>query len=99
MENQATEVMESPPSAEIEQQRRSQREKLAKISHDFTHIPVRVGTQQAGAIEAIREAAMALAKQIAVKCPDGPDTDAAIAKVLEAKMWATQALSHRGGST
>lgn len=76
----------------------SQREKLAKVSHDFSHIPVRVGTQQAGAIETIRLAAMELAKQIVVLCPEGdPATRLAVERVLEAKMWAAQALSHRGG--
>lgn len=81
-------------------ERRSQREKLAEISHEFAHVPVRVGTQQSAAMETIREGAMALAKQIAVLCPEGDSsTRIAIERVLEAKMWATQALSHRGDAS
>jgi protein tyrosine phosphatase (PTP) superfamily phosphohydrolase (DUF442 family) len=94
-----TETREAVDFDNDEDQPLSQRQKLARISHDFAHVPVRVGTQQAGAIETVREAAQLLAKRIAVLCPEGPDTDIALAKVWEAKAWATQAISHRGGGT
>lgn len=87
------------PEVDQNQDAPSRRERLAKISSDFTPVPLRPGTQQSGAIEEIREHAQELAKMIAVLCPEGPEQQTAIAKVMEAKMWATQAISHRGSST
>jgi len=74
---------------------RSRREKLQRISRDFSHIPVRVGTQQSGSIETIRLSAQTLAKQIAEFAPEGREAQIAIEYVMQAKMWATQAISHR----
>lgn len=93
--------MHEPESATFDPPREahpalSRREKLAKISKDFSHVPVRVGTQQASAIETIRQSAQTLAKQIAEYAPDGREAALAIEHVMAAKMWATQAISHRG---
>jgi len=38
---------------------------------------------------------MALAKDIAELCPDNREAQVALDYVMQAKMWATQAISHR----
>lgn len=73
----------------------SRRQRLAKIGRDFLHVPVRVGTEQASAIETVREASMRLALLIEERCPHGAEKVLAIRSVQVANFWAAHAISHR----
>ena len=73
----------------------SRRQRLQALERDYSHIVVRQGTQQASAIETIRDRARVLAGSIEERCPEGPDKERAHQLCMSAMLWAIQAISHR----
>lgn len=78
-------------------QAKGRRARLAEISRDYKQIPVRVGSQQMGAIEAVRKSLEATAKLVYERTPEGREQSIALTKLEEARMWAIKAISHRQG--
>ncbi len=73
----------------------SRRQRLQALEREYSHIVVRQGTQQASAIETIRDRARVLAGSIEERCPDGPEKERAHQLCMSAMLWAIQAISHR----
>lgn len=73
----------------------SRRQRIQEIDFMFKAIPVPRGTQQATAMDTVRDRARVLAITIEERCPEGPHKAEAIHAVLEAMMWANHAISHR----
>lgn len=71
------------------------RQRIQAIDLMFKAIAVRPGTQQHSAMGTVRETARVFAQTIEEKCPEGAEKTEAIHRVLEAMMWANQAISHR----
>ena len=74
---------------------RTRRQRIQELDRMFSHVVVRQGTQQATAIETVRDRARVLAVTIEERCPEGRGKTMAINKVLEAMEWAHHAISHR----
>ena len=91
-ENQGQDEQREPSSSHPSASRRL---RLAKIGRDFLHVPIRIGTEQASAIETVREASMRLALLIEERCPHGAEKVLAIRSVQVANFWAAHAISHR----
>ncbi len=73
----------------------SRRQRLQALEREYSHLVVRQGTQQASAIDTIRDRARVLAGSIEERCPEGPSKDRAHDACMEAMFWAVQAISHR----
>jgi hypothetical protein len=73
----------------------SRRQRLQALEREYSHIVVRQGTQQASAIETIRDRARVLAGSIEERCPEGPAKERAHEACMNAMHWAVQAISHR----
>ncbi len=73
----------------------ARRQRLQELEKQFRYVPVKVGTEQSGSIESIREKALHLAGLIEERAPEGMAKRRAIAYVLEAQMWASHAIAHR----
>jgi len=71
------------------------RQRIRDLNFMFKSIPVPRGTQQATAMETVRDRARVLAITIEERCPEGPHKSEAIHAVLEAMMWANHSISHR----
>ena len=81
---------------EIPHQAASRRQRLQALEREYSHIVVRQGTQQATAIETIRDRARVLAGSIEERCPEGSFAKEQAHKAcMEAMFWAVQAISHR----
>ena len=80
---------------EIPHKAASRRQRLQELEREYSHIVVRQGTQQAMAIETIRDRARVLAGSIEERCQEGPAKERAHQACMEAMFWAVQAISHR----
>ncbi len=90
-------ALEETHSAQDEQAHpaASRRQRLQALERSYSHIVVRQGTQQATAIETIRDRARVLAGSIEERCPEGPEKERAHQLCMSAMLWAIQAISHR----
>ncbi len=79
----------------IPHQAASRRQRLQALEKTYSHIVVKQGTQQASAIETVRDRARVLAGTIEERCPEGPDKERALQLCMSAMLWAIQAISHR----
>lgn len=73
----------------------SRRQRIQELDRAYSQIVVRQGTQQASAIETIRDRARVMAVTIEERCAPGPEKDQAHASCMSAMLWAIQAISHR----
>ena len=74
---------------------RSKRDKNDEIKRNHSTIPVKNGTEQMGAIVAVRDELTHTALLIENRCPEGRAKSIALRKLEEASMWAIKAISHR----
>lgn len=73
----------------------SRRQRIQAIDHFYKPVPVARGTQQATAMESIRETARVLAVTIEERCPEGVQKEHALRAAAEAMFWGNQSVSHR----
>ena len=86
---------ETDPTAGGEHPALARRQRLQDLEKQFRYAPVKAGTNQSGSIDSVRERSLHLAGLIEEKCPECPAKHRAIAKVMEAQMWAVHAITHR----
>ena len=72
------------------------RDHLRAIQFRFGSVAIRQGTEQSAAIVKLIDEFTALAQVLEVRCADGREKDLAMDHLLQAKMLATHAISHRG---
>ncbi len=80
---------------EIPHKAASRRQRIQELDRSYSQIVVRQGTQQASAIETIRDRARVFALSIEERCPPGPERETAHRQCMGAMLWALQAISHR----
>ena len=87
-------TMEAAPAREMHPASR-RRDSLKAIQRRFGSIVVRQGTEQAAAIVDMIDGFTALASEIEVRCADSREKDLALDHLLQGKMMAIHAISHR----
>ncbi len=80
---------------QIPHQAASRRQRIQDLDKQYSQVVVRQGTQQASAIESIRDRARVFALTIEERCPPGPEREKAHRECMSAMLWALQAISHR----
>ncbi len=97
-----TDIAEADAAVEQEMEEAKQphralgrRQRIRAIDHFYKIIPVARGTQQATAMQSVRETARVLAVTIEERCPEGVQKEHALRAAAEAMFWANQAISHR----
>lgn len=74
----------------------ARRDRIKQTRARFSHVPVRQGTQQSGLILDITNEFGALAEIVETKCHDSREKSTALTLLLQAKMMAIHAVTHRG---
>ncbi len=75
----------------------ARRERIQMTKARFRHVAVRQGTEQSGAILTLTDEFGALAEVIETRCHDSREKSTALTLLLQAKMMAVHAITHRGG--
>ena len=92
---------EKAPATEEEPEEESQipakrRDRILMQRRRFANIPVKTGSEQAGAIRNLIDEFTGLAELIEVRCSEGRSKRTALDLLLQAKMLAVHAVTHRG---